>query len=50
MNTTTYYGIEINHYEANELEDEVYIFAVGGWIMEAATLEEAKEEIKGWVA
>jgi hypothetical protein len=52
MSTFTYYGIEITHFEADPHHDEaeMFRFSVGGWIIEMPTIEEAKSEIKGWVA
>ena len=40
----TYYNIKIH-----KTENNTYEFAVGGWIHEVATLEEAKKEIKEWL-
>jgi hypothetical protein len=41
-----YYGIVIQHWPKDDLEEETYRYALCGWVYEVETLEEAKKDIK----
>ena len=41
-----YFGITIKHWPQDDLEAECFRYSLCGWIYEAATLDEAKEDIR----